>query len=507
MKAVIYARYSSDNQREESIEGQLRDCIEYAKYNDIEIVGQYIDRAFSAKTDDRPDFQRMIADSPKKLFDVVLVWKLDRFARNRYDSAFYRYTLRKNGVKIISVKENISDGPEGIILESMLEGMAEFYSANLSQNVKRGFRENALKGKWNGGSLPIGYIVVEHKLAVDEETAPIVMKIFEMSADGYTAKEIYDYLRQKQIRRPNGKEIAYNSVLHILKNRTYIGEYNHSGVFRENGVPAIVTKEMFAAAQENLQKHSFAPAAHNEENDYLLTTHLYCGKCGALMTAYSGTSEVGKVYRYYSCNQARKHKCDKKKISKEKIENFVVYKTMEFLQSDAIINRLSMLLFELQYKENTLLPRLDKQLADVEKQINNIITAIQKGVASDSLLERLNDLERQKTELKESIQKEKAISPMFTKDEFKMALSNLRKIDTKTKAGKEKLIETFIGRIYLYDDHLKIIYNIDGKIEEITLEELESSNLTQCGQPSVINKTVIRYVWLFYLCPRGGQSV
>ena len=206
------------------------------------------------------------------------------------------------------------------------------------------------------------------------------------------------------------------------------------------------------------------------------------------MTAYSGTSEVGKVYRYYSCNQARKHKCNKKKISKEKIENFVVYKTMEFLQSDAIINRLSMLLFELQYKENTLLPRLDKQLADVEKQINNIITAIQKGVASDSLLERLNDLEKQKTELKESIQKEKALSPTFTKDEFKMALSNLRKIDTKTKPGKEKLIETFIGRIYLYDDHLKIIYNIDGEIEEITLEELESSNLTQCGQPNKKNR-------------------
>ena len=157
MRAVIYARYSSDNQREESIEGQLRDCNEYAKYNDIEIVGHYIDRAYSAKTDDRPDFQKMIADSNKKLFDVVLVWKLDRFARSRYDSAFYRYTLRKNGVKIISVKENISDGPEGIILESMIEAMAEYYSANLSQNVKRGFRENALKGKWNGGAIPFGY--------------------------------------------------------------------------------------------------------------------------------------------------------------------------------------------------------------------------------------------------------------------------------------------------------------------------------------------------------------
>ena len=143
MKAVIYARYSSDNQREESIEGQIRDCRAYAEYNGIEIVGEYIDRAFSAKTDDRPDFQRMIADSAKKLFDVVLVWKLDRFARNRYDSAFYRYTLRKNSVRLISVKENISDGPEGIILESMIEGMAEYYSAecfyghNISKKRRR----------------------------------------------------------------------------------------------------------------------------------------------------------------------------------------------------------------------------------------------------------------------------------------------------------------------------------------------------------------------------------
>lgn len=132
MKAVIYARYSSDNQREESIEGQIRDCRTYAAYNGIDIVGEYIDRAFSAKTDDRPDFQRMVSDSSKKLFDVVLVWKLDRFARNRYDSAFYRYTLRKNGVKLISVKENISDGPEGIILESMIEGFKRSNGHNIS---------------------------------------------------------------------------------------------------------------------------------------------------------------------------------------------------------------------------------------------------------------------------------------------------------------------------------------------------------------------------------------
>lgn len=132
MKAVIYARYSSDNQREESIEGQIRECAEYAKYNDMEIVGQYIDRAYSAKTDNRPDFQRMIKDSYRKQFDIVLVWKLDRFARDRFDSAYYKRTLKKNGVRVISAKETISQGAEGILLESMLEGFKRSNGHNIS---------------------------------------------------------------------------------------------------------------------------------------------------------------------------------------------------------------------------------------------------------------------------------------------------------------------------------------------------------------------------------------
>ena len=132
MNGVIYARYSSDNQREESIEGQIRECMEFAERQGITVIGNYIDRALSAKTDDRPDFQRMIKDSTKQLFDVVIVWKLDRFSRNRYDSAYYKMLLKKSGVKVISAKENISDRPEGILLESMLEGYAEFYSAELS---------------------------------------------------------------------------------------------------------------------------------------------------------------------------------------------------------------------------------------------------------------------------------------------------------------------------------------------------------------------------------------
>lgn len=155
--AVIYARYSSHSQTEQSIEGQLRVCHEYARREGFTIVGEYIDRAISGRTDDRPDFQRMISDSRKRAFQYVIVYKLDRFARNRYDSAVYKHKLKQNGVKVVSAMENIGDNPESIILEAVLEASAEYYSLELAQKIKRGMRESALKGQFCGGGIPFGY--------------------------------------------------------------------------------------------------------------------------------------------------------------------------------------------------------------------------------------------------------------------------------------------------------------------------------------------------------------
>lgn len=225
MKAVIYARYSSDNQREESTEGQLRECTAFAQKNDITILRNYIDRAFSAKTDNRPAFQEMIKDSGKKLFDVIIVWKLDRFARNRYDSARYKAALKKNGVKVVSATEVISDGAEGIILESVLEGYAEYYSADLSEKVIRGMTENALKGKFNGGRLPIGYIVdEEHHLQIDPTTAPFILEAYKRYADGATMTQIRDLLNEQGVSSKRGMPMNYNNVQLLLHNRRYIGE-------------------------------------------------------------------------------------------------------------------------------------------------------------------------------------------------------------------------------------------------------------------------------------------
>ena len=285
MKAVIYARFSSEKQNEASIEGQLRECVDYANFNSIEVIGNYIDRAQSAKTDHRPEFQRMIKDSYKHAFDCIIVWKLDRFARNRYDSAYYKNVLKKNGVRVISAKESISQGADGILLESILEGYAEYYSAELSEKVKRGMTENALKAKSNGVRPPFGYYVddTDH-YQIDETISPIIKEIFNLYVDGVKITEIASRLKERGVKN-RGYELNYNAIFRILTNRKYIGEYKFGETVIPNAIPAIIDEQTFNAVQQRMARNKKAPAMHRSEDDYLLTTKLFCGKCGAMMTS------------------------------------------------------------------------------------------------------------------------------------------------------------------------------------------------------------------------------
>lgn len=188
--AVIYARYSSGSQREESIEGQLRECYAYAERCGFTVIGEYIDKALTGRNDKRPDFQRMLRDSERGIFKAVIMWKMDRFARNRYDSAMYKYKLKKNGVRLFYAKESIPDGPEGIILESVMEGYAEYYSENLSQNIKRGNYDSALELKTIGVRLLGLRKSADDHFEIDPNTAPIVKRIFSEYANGKRAKDI-----------------------------------------------------------------------------------------------------------------------------------------------------------------------------------------------------------------------------------------------------------------------------------------------------------------------------
>lgn len=250
LTTVIYARYSSDNQREESIEGQMRECTAFAEINGIIVLRHYIDRAFSAETDNRPEFHNMIRDSGKKLFDMIIVWKLDRFARNRHDSARYKAALKKNGVKVVSATEVISAGAERIILESVLEGYAEYYSADLSEKVIRGMTENALKCKFNGGTIPVEYIIdSDCHFQIDPLTAPFVLETFKRYDSGETLTAIIKWLNEQGVTNTRGQEMTINSVGHILHNRRYIGEFAYRDVIVPNGIPAIVPQDLFDRVQ------------------------------------------------------------------------------------------------------------------------------------------------------------------------------------------------------------------------------------------------------------------
>ena len=512
MTAVIYARYSSDNQREESIEGQIRECTAYAEKNDITIVKHYIDRAISAKTDNRPQFQQMIKDSDKKLFDIVLVWKLDRFARNRYDSARYKTQLKKNGVKLMSATEIISEGPEGIILESVLEGYAEYYSADLAEKVVRGQTENILKGRCNGGRGTFGYTLdSERKFHIDPLASPFVLESFTKYRDGLTMKEIRDWLNENGIKNPVGGAFTYNSVEHMLKNRRYIGELKFRDVVVPDAIPPIVPLELFDDVQEKIAKNKKAPARRKAEDDYLLTTKLHCGCCGALMFGESGTSATGRTYYYYKCANVKRRKgCNKKTVQKEWLEDLVVRETMKLIQDDAVIDKIVQLVMDVQNQENTTIPLLEKQLREVNKKLDNLMKAIEDGLYTRTTKERLEELEIQKDELTVKIADEKLKKPSFNEDFIRFWLMKFRKFDISQKKQRKALIEIFINAIFLYDDRMLITFNYKDGTQTVRFEDAltadgvegKSSDLSSSAGPRAS-----RFIcWLFCCNKRPGQG-
>ena len=510
MTAVIYARYSSDSQREASIEGQLRDCKDYAEKNGITVVGTYIDRAYSAKTDDRPDFQRMIKDSGKKIFDVVLVWKLDRFARNRYDAVNYKYQLEKNGVHLVSAMEPISQGPEGIMVESMLIGMAEYYSAELALKVARGERENALQCKYNGGVVPLGFTIgKEDRLYhIDPETAPIVQEIFTRYADGEPAEKIAASLNERGLRTRTGKPFVKNSFFQIFRNRRYIGEYRYKDIVTPGGIPAIVDQDLFDRVQQRFEQNRIAHGRPAKEDvSYLLTTKLFCGKCGTLMGGESGTSHMGNTYYYYKCGNAKRHgkaHCDLKAIRKEPLERFVVDTAIKVIFSDEIIERLIDLVMEAQQKENTRLPVLKDQLRDTEKRLANLLEAIEQGILTPTTKQRLDELEARKEALNTSILEEELKKPVLTREWMRFWFEKFRKGDMRDMEHQRQIIDTFVNSVYVFDDRVVLNFNFTDDSKTISREEVLGSSAVD-NAPLVEKNHRLRSVVLFVLLALCGM--
>ena len=489
MKGVFYARYSSDSQREESIEGQLRECKEFAEKNGITIIGTYIDRALSARTDKRPDFQRMIKDSGKRLFDVIIVWKLDRFSRDRYDSAHYKAQLAKNGVKVISATEPIAEDSTGVLLESLLEGMAEYYSKELSEKVKRGLTENALKARFNGGDMPMGYVKnSEQKFEIDPIAAPVVLEAFERYSKGQNMREVRDWMNGQGIRTKNGNPFNINFITRMLNNRRYMGEYRYGEVVQEGAIPTIVPKALFERAQKRMEKNKKAPAIHKAVDNYLLTTKLRCGPCGAFMVGESGRSKTkGRVHHYYKCVSAKKKKgCKKKTVRKAWIEDLVVAQVVKIIMDDALLEQLADMVMDVQGRESVTISMLKQQLAETEKAIDNMLNAIQQGVLTSSTKERLDKLEETKADIEISLAQEEIAKPMFTREQVLFFLHRFRELDVTKQEHRQRLIDSFVNAIYLYDDKMILTFNYKDGSKTITFSDLTAvlgSDLTPPGAP------------------------
>ncbi len=335
ISAAIYARFSSHQQREESIDGQVRACREYAAEKNLRVVEVYADRAISGRTDQRPEFQRMIEDAKRKQFSIILVWKGDRIARNRTDKAYYRKLLKSHKVIIKSVTEKIPDTPEGIILESVLDGMDEYYSANLAINTKRGMKENALQAKHNGGPVPFGFALDNDKKYIEHPLeAPIVTEIFRQYVRGSAMSEIRAWLDQRSIKRANGKPFTYQQLRSMISNIKYTGLYVFDDIEVEGGCPRLVSEEDFAVAQERLRRGEQKRGGNTELN-FQLTGKCFCGKCGGTVSGRTGTSHTGKTHAYYSCvNQSKHKKCDLPNFRKDDLEEFVTAVAVEILKSD-----------------------------------------------------------------------------------------------------------------------------------------------------------------------------
>jgi DNA invertase Pin-like site-specific DNA recombinase len=496
--AVIYARYSSHNQREESIEGQLRECHDFAAKNGFTVINEYCDRAISGKTDQRPSFQKLIKDSEKGRFEAVIMYTLDRFARNRYDSAIYKAKLKKHGVRVFYAKQPMPEGPEAIILESVMEGYAEYYSENLSRNIKRGLKENAQKGLVNGGAgRALGYTMGEDgKFQIDPVGAKIVQEIFQMYADGVSATQIIKHCNEQGYKTAIGNAFGKNSLHSILKNEKYIGVYKFMDVVIPDGVPAILDKTLFEEVQTMLKHNATARAKTKAHEDYLLVTKLFCGHCGSRMVGESGKSKTGKMHYYYKCaNRKRKHNCDKKMEKKDWIEELVVRYTVENVLTDENIERIAVKAMEIIEKESedtTYLNALKDQLKEVEKKINNIMSAIEQGIITSTTKERLVAFEDEKGNLEDMIAREESKKPFLTKEHIVYWLLSFKNGDIKDKTYQRRIIDTLVNSVYIYDDGDKgrkivLTFNMSGhNTATITCSDIKRSAPPKCANPNTV---------------------
>lgn len=498
--AVIYARYSSDNQTEQSIEGQLRDCHAYAERQGLKVVREYIDRAISGRRDDRPAFQEMLRDAGTGTFSVVLVWKLDRFARSKYTSAVAKHDLASHGVKVLSAMEGISDTPEGIIMEAVLEASAEYYSANLAQNVIRGLRLTAEKTGMAGGATPYGFRRQDGKLLEDPQTAPIVQRIFREYAGGKGVRDIAEDLNLDGIKSPQGREWNRSSFYRILKSEAYLGNLIVAGKavgnYRMNGgCPALVDRETWERCQEITATNRGAPAHRKGREEYLLSGKLFCGDCGEPMVGGCGL-------RYICRNRIRQNPaCKGKSKKKDQLEAQVVRMISEHVLSPAHRDHIARCIVEAYTGGGERRSDLRRQIAALDREADAIVDKMLRTDAQ-IILDRLTARAKEIEITRQALSVELARTDREKRPTLREARAWLEGIcsgQVDSQAYNRSIIQRLVRCIYLFRDSM-VIYVNAGAGSPVWLEEAQEARALYMACNANINATV-------YKAPKGRLCV
>lgn len=482
--AFCYYRYSSDAQRDVSIDQQRQAAHEYAEKHGYIIPQdcEFEDRGITGTTTERPGLQRMLYEAKHKRPSYLILWKLDRLSREVHDSFIIDAQLREVGVQIVTVAEVLPED-EGLryAIQGLYASMAHSFIVNHRSNVMRGLNFNAENALYNGRKL-LGYIGEPNKkYEIDPETAPIVQKIFTDYAEGKPLKKIADELNASGIRSVQGNEFVVNSLANILRNRAYIGEYRWGEHVIPGGMPQIISIELFDAASKKMEKNKrggrgAARKLKPEEVDFWLTGHVYCGECGAPLHGISGTSKSGSIYYYYTCLNRKKKVCKMGNQPKEKIETIVRYTLDRMLEDSTLRLYIAKLCFD--YYEDSksddkgaYLKSLKNKLKDVEGKLKNFAKAISEGIFNETTQQAMSELENQKHLLKEQIDAEEL------QEKYDIKLDDIVKYfegfvgNLDDKRIREYVLDIFVDKIYVYKEEIVITFHFTDDKQELSYED------------------------------------
>ena len=487
--AVIYARYSSQGQNEQSIEGQIRICTEYAESNGYTVVKAYKDKARSGTNDHRPDFQKMIADADSGAFEQIIVYKFDRFARNRVDSIMYKAQLKKRyGIRVVSATEPVSNDEGGEFYEMFLEWNDEKYSQRLSKRVHDGLDTSVKNGTYCGGHLIYGYKLINtdkrgnkgiiHRVAINEEQAEIVRYIFTEYAQGTPKKEIADELNKRHVLY-RGKPFTYRTFENWLSNRKYTGDCMHGTRVCDHTYPAIIDKATFAAVQKRLEKNKILAGANSAVEPYILTGKAFCGYCGDNMTAGGGTSHTGQKHYYYICHSKRKGGCHKSSENKNTLEFTVANAVYEFLsrrENAEIAAQDTINYYEKRTGEDSLrsIEARIRHAQDEAAQLTNAFILARNDMLRANIEKKMQEIEILIKDLSASkAQIELERGEKQTKEKIIDFIAEMLKGDPNDKEYQKLLIDNLVYKVFVYDDHIitYLTFGNDKEIKEISLAD------------------------------------